>query len=62
MEDLLDLDGEIYDPKRPVICFDERPCPLIEEVQTPIPTEAGRPKRYDYEYKRSGCSQSIWLV
>lgn len=54
MEDLLDLYGEAYDPKRPVICFDERPCPLISEVRVPIPPEPGQPERYDYEYKRNG--------
>lgn len=54
MEDLLDLYGEAYDPKRPVICFDERPCPLIGEVRVPIPAEPGQPQRYDYEYKRNG--------
>jgi hypothetical protein len=54
MEDLLDLYAEPYDAKRPVICFDERPCPLIAEVRTPIPAEAGKLERYDYEYKRNG--------
>jgi hypothetical protein len=54
MEDLLDLYGEAYDPKRPVICFDERPCPLIGEVRVPLPAKPGQPKRYDYEYKRNG--------
>lgn len=54
MEDLLDLYGEAYDPKRPVICFDERPCPLIEEVRIPLPAQPGQLERYDYEYKRNG--------
>jgi transposase len=56
MEDLLDLYGEAYDPKRPVICFDERPCPLIGEVRVPIPAQAGQAERYDYEYKRNGVA------
>jgi transposase len=54
MEDLLDLYGEAYDPKRPVICFDERPCPLIGEVRVPIPAEPGQLERFDFEYKRNG--------
>lgn len=54
MEDLLDLYGEAYDPKRPVICFDERPCPLIGEVREPIAAQPGQPERYDYAYKRNG--------
>lgn len=38
MEDLLDLYGEAYDPKRPVICFDKRPCSLIADARVPIQT------------------------
>lgn len=54
MEDLLDLYGEAYDSRRPVICFDERPCPLIAEVRVPIPAQSGQLERYDCEYKRNG--------
>ena len=28
MEEILDLYEEPYDPNRPVVCFDERPCQL----------------------------------
>src|SRR5690606_22138185 len=31
MEELLDLYAEPYDPKRPVVCFDEKPCQLVRE-------------------------------
>lgn len=54
MEDLLDLYNEPYDPKRPVVCFDETPYQLIEEVRQPLPPEPDQPERYDYEYKRNG--------
>lgn len=54
MEDLLDLYNEPYDPKRPVICFDETPYQLIEEVRKPLPPEPDQPERYDFEYKRNG--------
>jgi len=43
-----------YDPKHPMICFDERPKQLIAELRKPIPASVGRPARYDYEYKRNG--------
>jgi hypothetical protein len=36
MEDILDLYEESYDPKSPVICFDERPCQLVDDIVTPI--------------------------
>ncbi len=54
MEDVLDLYAEPYDPKRPVVCFDERPCQLLEETRPPIPAKPGKAERYDYEYKRNG--------
>ena len=54
MEDVLDLYNEPYNPKRPVICFDETPYQLVEEVRQPLPPEPDQPERYDYEYKRNG--------
>ena len=47
MEDVLDLYDEPYDSKRPVICFDETPYQLIEEVRKPLPSEPNQPERYD---------------
>ncbi|WP_259084276.1 IS630 family transposase [Salinibacter ruber] len=43
-----------YDPERPVVCMDEMPRQLIREVRTPLPMEAGKPKRHDYHYERNG--------
>ena len=54
MEDVLDLYGEPYDPKRPVVCFDETSKQLVAEKRFPIPAKPGRPRRFDYEYKRNG--------
>src|SRR5205814_9878990 len=39
MEDVLQLDAEPPDPRRPVVCFDETPRQLIGEEQVPIPAE-----------------------
>ena len=41
MEDVLDLYAEPYDPKRPVVCFDETSKQLVSEKRTPIPAKAG---------------------
>lgn len=38
------------------LCFDERPCQLIEEVITPLPMQAGQPAKQDYEYERKGTA------
>jgi hypothetical protein len=54
MEDILDLYEEPYDPKRPVIGMDERPCQLIGDVVAPIPMKPGKPKKEDNEYERNG--------
>ena len=54
MENILHLYELPYDPKRPLICFDERPCQLIEDVLVPLPMEPGKSKREDYHYKRNG--------
>jgi len=54
MEEVLDIYEQEYNPKRPVICFDERPCQLIDEVLAPIPMKPGCIKRQDYHYKRNG--------
>jgi hypothetical protein len=54
MEDLLSLYEEPYDPLRPVVCFDERPCQLLGDVIEPLAMTPGEPKRQDQEYKRHG--------
>ena len=56
MEEVLDLYEEPYDPKRPVVCFDERPCQLLAEVREPLGLGAGRSERRDHEYKRRGMA------
>ncbi len=56
MEDVLDLYEESLDEKKPVVCFDESPVQLIDDVMAPIPAAPGRAKREDYEYERKGTS------
>ena len=59
-EDVLELYGQPYDSKRPVVCFDETNKQLIGEKRTPLPPQpcekghAGQVQRYDSEYKRNG--------
>jgi hypothetical protein len=54
MEDILDLYAEPYDPRYPLVCFDESPYQLLSEVRQPLPVAPGQPVRYDYEYRREG--------
>jgi hypothetical protein len=54
MEDMLHLYELPYDSKRPLICVDERPCQLIDDILVPLPMEPGQSKREDYHYQRNG--------
>lgn len=54
MEDVLDQYEQPYDPKRPLVCFDEWLKQLIEETRIGLPAKPGQVERYDYEYRRNG--------
>ncbi len=54
MEDVLSVYKRRYNPRRPVVCFDETSKQLVAETRQPIPVEPGRPRRIDYEYRRCG--------
>lgn len=54
MEDVLDQYEQPYDPKRPLVCFDEWLKQLIEETRIGLPPKPGQVERYDYEYRRNG--------
>jgi len=62
MEDVLDLYEQVYDAKRPVVCFDEKPLQLLGETRLPRPLSSGRPRRYDYEYERKGTANIFLAV
>ena len=62
MEDVLDLYAEPYDPRRPVVCFDETSTQLLADTRTPIPAEPGMPRREDYEYRREGTRNLFLFI
>jgi hypothetical protein len=62
MEDILDLYAEPFDPAYPLICFDEVPYQLVSETRLPLPLQHGKPRRYDFEYRREGtCNLFMFL-
>ena len=61
MEDVLDVYTRPYDPRYPMVCFDETSKQLVLEKQVPLPAEAGQPARYDYEYERNGVSNLFMI-
>lgn len=62
MYDVLDLYEEDYDPKRPIVCLDEKPKQLLGDKRTPIPMKPGSPEKYDYEYIRNGTANIFMAV
>ena len=61
MEDVLEVYSRPYDPARPVVCMDEKPYQLLDEVRDPIPAKPGKVEKIDSEYKRKGtCSIFIF--
>jgi hypothetical protein len=56
MEDVLALYEKPLTERAPVVCIDEKPVVLHEDVRAPIPMQPGRAARRDYEYKRCGTA------
>lgn len=54
MEDVLHQYGLPYDPLYPLLCFDERPCFLIEDIGGILPLSPGKARRHHYEYGKNG--------
>jgi len=54
MEDVLEVYQRPYDPLHPVICMDEKPYQLLDDVSPPQPVKEGTPRREDNEYERKG--------
>ena len=60
MEEVLDLYEEPYDPRRPVVCFDETSTQLLAQTRPSLPPRPGIPLRQDYEYRREGSATCSW--
>lgn len=62
MEDLLALYARPADPRRPLVCLDEKPIQLLAEVRPPSGLMPGKCPRVDYEYKRNGTGNVFCAV
>lgn len=56
MEDVLEVYHRPYNPKEPMVCFDEGSKQQTKETRTPLPAVPGALAKYDYEYERNGTS------
>ena len=62
MEDVLSVYARIYDPRRPVVCMDEKPYQLLDHARDPLPAAPGHDHLEDSEYVRHGtCSIFVWV-
>jgi hypothetical protein len=61
MEDVLQTYGLAYNPRNPVVCFDEASKQLFGEVKTPQSHKPGTKARIDYEYERKGVSNQFMM-
>jgi len=56
MEDVLHLYEQPACPTRARLCFDERPCQLLDDVVHPLPMQPNKPAKADNEYIRQGTA------
>jgi len=56
MEDVLDIYALPYNESIPVVCMDEQPVQLLNEIRPSIRATQEHAKRVDYEYERAGMA------
>ena len=56
MEDVLKLYEKPLSEEEPVVCVDEKPVVLHQDIRAPLPARSGQLARRDYEYKRCGTA------
>ena len=51
-----------YNPKNPVVCFDERPCFLIGDTVQGLDMKSGSPKKEQYSYTKHGSCSVLAMI
>ena len=68
MEDVIDVYERPYDANTPVVCMDEKPYQLLDDVREPLPMRAetaeqeAKDAKIDSEYKRNGTCSIFAIV
>ena len=62
MNKILELYSEEYDPRYPIICFDEKHKHLMGDLRDKIPMKPGSSEKYDYSYSRNGTANIFVAV
>jgi hypothetical protein len=61
MEDTLEVSHRPYASTHVLVCIDETSKQQVKETRAPLPGQAGKPRRYDYEYERNGVSNLFMI-
>jgi hypothetical protein len=61
MEDTLEVYHRPYASTHVLVCIDETSKQQVKETRAPLPGQAGKPRRYDYEYARNGVSNLFMI-
>ncbi len=56
MEDVLEVYQRPVDPRRPLVCLDEKPVQLLADAREGLPARPGSVAKRDYEYQREGTA------
>lgn len=62
MEDVLKIYEQDYNGARPIVCLDEKPIQLLEDIRPASGVAPGEEKKVDYEYKRKGTANVFCAV
>lgn len=62
MEDVLEVYEREIDPEKPLICLDEKPIQLLEDIRPPSGIAPGKLKKIDFEYRRKGTCNVFCAV
>lgn len=62
MEYVLDVYKRPYNVDYPVVCMDESPKQLIEELRQSTAMKPGQEARVDYAYVRNGVEIYLWQM
>lgn len=62
MERILEIYNRPYDPKYPVVCFDERPCFLIGDVVKGLSMKSGQVAKEHYAYEKKGSCSVLAMI
>ena len=60
MAQVLEVYCRPYEARHPVICMDEQPKQLIDQVRMPVPAQPGAAAKEDFEYVRQGMCV-VWM-